>query len=166
MLKRVAITFLVAGAFASATAGGGSSSANAAAGGPCKAAETRAVVFAFARAWTKGDVAAINRLVAPEPSYRWVSSSPPGERSGSRAFNRRSLGAFIKARHAHHERLTIKSFKFNGSDLRGREGFGHFEFTALRLSDDQPTNAETPRVGKGAIICTLARPMIAVWALG
>jgi hypothetical protein len=137
-----------------------------AAAGPCTAAETRTVAFAFARAWTQGDLGAVGRLVAPEPHYRWVSASPPGGRSGARAFDRSTLGAFIRARHAHHERLTLTTFKFNGSDLRGTEGFGHFEFEAVRLSDDRSAGTDTHRVGKGAIICTLARPMIAVWSLG
>ena len=165
MLKPLVITVLVAAALTSACRGcrvivGHRS------GGPCKATETRALVFAFARAWTTGNVTEANRLVAPEPNYRWVSAGPPGGRSGARAFDRRSLGAFIRARHAQHERLTIKSFKFNGSDLRGKEGFGHFEFKALRNSDDQPIGVDPLHSGKGAIICTLARPMIAVWSLG
>jgi hypothetical protein len=105
-------------------------------------------------------------LVAPEPHFRWVSAAPPGGRSGTQAFNRAGLVAFISARHRHHERLTLTRFKFNGSDLRGDEGFGHFEFEAARVSDDQPANANTVRPGKGAIICTLAHPMIAVWSLG
>src|SRR4051794_33464184 len=75
--------------------------------GPCKASETRAVALAFVRAWTRGDVAAVDRLVAPEPHFRWVSAPPPGGRSGTRAFDRPSLGAYIRARHAQHERLTL-----------------------------------------------------------
>jgi hypothetical protein len=162
MLTRAA-QFSVLAAIAVAAIG----SASDAAVGPCTAAETRAVAFSFARAWTRGDVAAVNRLVAPEPHFRWVSAaSPPGGRSGARAFDRYSLGAFIRARHAQHERVTLTSFKFNGSDLRGKEGFGHFEFEATRSSDDWPAKMDTQRSGKGAIICTLARPMIAVWSLG
>jgi hypothetical protein len=158
-LAVLAVFVLAGGAVASARSAG-------AAVGPCTAAETRGVAFGFARAWTRGDATAINRLAAPEPHFRWVSASPPGGRSGPRAFDRPSLGAFIRARHAHHERLTLKSFTFNGSDLRGKEGFGHFEFEATRLSDDSPASMDTLRSGKGAIICTLARPMIAVWSLG
>ena len=154
------VVFVVAGA------AGASARPAAAAIGPCKQDETRRTAFEFARAWTRGDVAAINRLVAPEPHFRWVSASPPGGRSGPRAFDRPSLGAFIRVRHAQHERLTLTSFKFNGSDLRGTEGFGHFEFKATRDSDDWPAEMDTLRVGKGAVICTLARPMIAVWSLG
>lgn len=158
------IAVLTAFVAASSAAGAG---ASAAADGPCSAADTRSVAFAFARAWTRGDVAAIKRLVAPEPHFRWVSAAPPGGRNGARAYDRSTLGAFIRARHAQHERLTLKSFTFNGSDLRGTEGFGHFEFEAARLSDDRPApGKDALRAGKGAIICTLARPMIAVWSLG
>jgi hypothetical protein len=134
--------------------------------GPCAGAQTRTVAFNFARAWTRGDIAAVNRLVAAEPHFRWVSAGPPGMRTGNQAFNRRSLAQFIRGRHSQHERLTLTSFKFNGSDLRGTEGFGHFEFEAQRNSDDRPATTEIDRIGKGAIICTLPRPMIAVWSLG
>jgi hypothetical protein len=163
-LLRVAQLAVFAAFFAAAAPAGAGTAA--AADGPCSASDTRGVAFAFARAWTRGDVAAIGRLVALEPHFRWVSAAPPGGRSGARAFDRSTLGAFIRARHVQHERLTLKSFKFNGSDLRGTEGFGHFEFEAVRLSDDRPAGADTLRAGKGAIICTLARPMIAVWSLG
>ncbi|MFL5952483.1 MAG: hypothetical protein ACJ76I_00035 [Gaiellaceae bacterium] len=162
MLTRAAQFAVLA---AIAVAGGGSASD--AAVGPCTATETHSVAFAFARAWTRGDVAAVSRLVAPEPYFRWVSAaSPPGGRSGPRAFDRYSLSGWIRARHAHHEQVTLTSFKFNGSDLRGKEGLGHFEFEATRSSDDWPPGMDTLRAGKGAIICTLARPMIAVWSLG
>jgi hypothetical protein len=160
MLMRV-VQLSILTAIVAAGAGAGTSVA---AAGPCSAADTRSVAFAFARAWTRGDVTAIKRLVAPEPHFRWVSASRA--RSGARAYDRASLGAFIRARHAQHERLTLKRFKFNGSDLRGTEGFGHFEFDVIRLSDDRPPGSDTLRAGKGAIICTLARPMIAVWSLG
>jgi hypothetical protein len=165
IVKR-AVHFAMVAACVAAGAGSGSAQSADAPTGPCTAAETRGVAFGFARAWTRGDVTAINRLVAPEPHFRWVSASPPGGRAGIRAFDRHSLGAFIRGRHKQHERLTLTSFKFNGSDLRGNEGFGHFEFGATRLSDDGIANMDALRSGKGAIICTLARPMIAVWSLG
>jgi hypothetical protein len=140
--------------------------ATVAAGGPCTAGETRSVVFAFARAWSRGDTAAVERIVAPEPQHRWVSAGVPGLRAGSAAFNRRSLRAYIVRRHAQHDRLRLTSFKFNGSDLRGADGFGHFEFTAVRRADDWPDGLAHLRAGKGAIVCTLSRPMLAVWSLG
>jgi hypothetical protein len=147
---------------------GGSASAgpSRAVTGPCTALQTRAVVDAFARAWNRGDVFAIGRLVAPEPQFKWISFGPPGSRSGSRAFARRSVRSYIAARATHHDRLHIKRFRFNGSDVRVDGGYGHFELDAARSSDDWPTGALHLRSGKGAIVCTLSRPMLAVWSLG
>ena len=142
------------------------SSAGHAAAGPCTALQTRSVASAFAAAWTRGDVAAVERLVAPEPHFRWVSAGPPGDRVGPRAFQRRTLAAFVRARHAQRERLALTWFKFHGSDVRAGQGFGHFEFHADRRSSDWPASMTNARQGKGAIICTLARPMLAVWSLG
>jgi hypothetical protein len=137
-----------------------------AATGPCTAAQTRTVVFAFARAWSRGDVVSVRRLVAPEPQFKWVSAGRPGVRSGARAFARGSLGSYIAARSTRHDRLDITRFRFNGSDVRADGGYGHFEFDAARTSDDWPTGLEHLRPGKGAIVCTLSRPMLAVWSLG
>jgi hypothetical protein len=124
------------------------------------------VVFAFARAWTRGDAAAVERLVAPEPQYRWLSVGSPGNRAGARAYDRRSLRTYIAARRAQHDRLRISRFRFNGSDVREGDGYGHFEFAAIRSSDDWPAGLDHLRSGKGAIVCTLSRPMLAVWSLG
>jgi hypothetical protein len=137
-----------------------------AATGPCSAAQTRAVVFAFAGAWSRGDVASVSRLVAPEPQFKWVSAGRPGVRSGARAFARGSLRSYIAARATQHDRLGIKRFRFNGSDVRADGAYGHFEFDAARTSDDWPPGLEHLRPGKGAIVCTLSRPMLAVWSLG
>ena len=133
---------------------------------PCTAAETKAVLVAFARAWTTGDLDAIGRIAAPEPHFRWVSAAAPGPRFNANAFDRRSLPAYIARRHAQHDRLTIRKFRFHGSDLRGAERFGHFEFRATRTADDWPDALDHYRTGKGAIICNLDRPMLAVFSLG
>jgi hypothetical protein len=134
--------------------------------GPCTAIDTRAVVVAFARAWSSGDVVAINRLVAPEPQFKWISAGPPGSRFGASAFARGSLRHYIAMRAVQHDRIDIKRFRFNGSDLREDGGYGHFEFDAARTSDDWPPGAQHLRHGKGAIVCTLSRPMLAVWSIG
>jgi hypothetical protein len=137
-----------------------------AAAGPCTAQQARAVVGAFARAWSHGNTAAVDRLVAPEPQFKWISFGPPGSRSGSRAYARGSLRSYIAARATRHDRLDIKRFRFNGSDVRADGGYGHFEIDAVRSSDDWPTEAPPLRPGKGAIVCTLSRPVLAVWSLG
>jgi hypothetical protein len=133
---------------------------------PCTRTETRAVVFAFARAWTQGDLAAVERIAAPEPHFRWVSAGPPGSRFNASASYRPSLAGYIGRRHARHDRLTITTFRFHGSDLRGQERFGHFEFTATRDADDWPEGLGHTRPGKGAIICNLDHPVLAVFSLG
>lgn len=134
--------------------------------GPCTAAQTRSLVYAFARAWSRGDVDAVDQLVAPEPQFKWVSAGRPGSRFSPAATYRPSLRAYILRRHGKHDRLVMRSFKFNGSDLRGSDGFGHFVFAAIRLSDDWPDGLAHKRPGKGAIVCTLSTPAIAVWSLG
>jgi hypothetical protein len=70
------------------------------------------------------------------------------------------------SRHEKRDRLTLTRFKFNGSDRRGNDWFGHFEFEARRVAADWPPGQEHLRNGKGAIVCTLERPMLAVWSLG
>lgn len=132
----------------------------------CTAAVTIATARDFARAWTRGDAAAIVRLTAPEPHYRWVSAGEPGLRAGSRAFDRRSLPAYIRLRHGQHDRLRLTRVKFNGSDTRMGAAYGHFEFDALRAADDWPAGLDHVRHGKGAIVCSLGRPVVAVWSLG
>jgi hypothetical protein len=134
--------------------------------GPCTAAQTRSLVYAFARAWSRGDVDAVDRLVAPKPQFKWVSTGRPGSRFSPAAGDRSSLRAYILRRHAKHDRLVMRSFKFNGSDLRGTDGFGHFQFAVMRHSDDWPDGLAHKRQGKGAIVCTLPTPAIAVWSLG
>src|SRR5512132_2467581 len=132
----------------------------------CTAAETRAVVLAFARAWTAGDLDAVRRLAAPEPHFRWVSAGPPGARFGSHATDRRSLPGYIARRHARNDRLVVRMFRFHGSDLRGTERFGHFELRATRDADDWPAGLDHWRTGKGAIICNAGPPVLAVFSLG
>jgi hypothetical protein len=95
-----------------------------------------------------------------------VSAGPPGSRFNASASYRPSLAAYIARRHARHDRLIVTSFRFNGSDLRGLERFGHFEFTATRNADDWPDGQSHERSGKGAIICNLDRPALAVFSLG
>jgi hypothetical protein len=87
-------------------------------------------------------------------------------RSGDAAFSRTSLRAYFANRAFRHDRLVIKRFRFNGSDVREDGGYGHFEFDVLRTSDDWPSGTPHLRPGKGAIVCTLSRPMLAVWSLG
>ncbi len=135
-----------------------------AAPGPCTAAETRAVAYAFAGAWTRGDVAAIERVVAREPQFKWVSTGAPGARFSPSAFDRRSLGGYVRRRHEQHDRLTLTWFRFNASDVRDDGAYGHFEFKLTRRADDWNSGRPSYRHGKGAIVC---QPVVglAVWSM-
>ena len=57
----------------------------------CTAATTKALVRTFAADYSRGRVAAIDRMFAPEPYFQWFSSSAPGAGSaGRRTTARRS----------------------------------------------------------------------------
>ena len=90
--------------------------------GPCTAAETRATAAGFVRAWNAGDVTGADRLVAPEPVFKWFSSGAPGARFGASAYDRSSFRRYLVRRHVQHDRMRIVRFRFNGSDLRDDGG--------------------------------------------
>jgi hypothetical protein len=135
-----------------------------AAPGPCTAAQTRSVAYAFARAWTRGDLAAMERLVAPEPQFKWISAAAPGARFGPAAFDRPSFASYLQRRHRQHDGLTLTWFRFSGSDMRDDGAYGHFEFALRRRADDWNGGHPGLRHGKGAIVC---RPTVrlAVWSM-
>jgi hypothetical protein len=133
---------------------------------PCTATQTRGVIGRFLKAWTRGGSAAIDRLVVREPLFRFVSVARPGARIGGRAFDRSTLTRYFRARHRQHDRVVLRSFRFHGSDLRGRHWYGHAELELTRDADDWPADLEHLRSVKSAIICSLKRPGIAVFSLG
>jgi hypothetical protein len=132
----------------------------------CTAAQTRTLLVSLTRAWTRGDAAAVDRLVVREPLFRWFSVAWAGGRMGPGAFERTSLRRYIASRGRMHERIVLRSFRFHGSDVRGGHRYGHYELTAYRDADDWPSAIHHVRPGKGAIMCSLPRPGIAVFALG
>lgn len=139
-------------AFASA-AGGRPTGATA-----CTERGTRAIVFAFTRALKRGDFAQLDMLFAPRYAFKWYSTTAPGARLGGDSGNRANLIPYFRVRHQKHERLTIRSFKFNGNS----GGYGHFEFFLTRNADDL---APTRYAGKGAIDCFGKPRAIAVWSM-
>jgi hypothetical protein len=145
---------------------GGTGAAAAVPDGPCTATQARSVVIPFLRAWTRGDTTAGDRLLAPETLFRWVSVGWAGRRLGRHASNRATIRTYLAARHRKHDQVELRSFRFNGSDIRGKHGYGHFGFTAFRDADDWSPGVGHIRPGKGAIVCTLPRPVIAVFSLG
>jgi len=126
----------------------------------CPRSETEQIVASFVSAFNRGDLAALDRHIATEPSFQWFSvSTGPGRRVREEANNRSSLAAYFASRHRVAERLELKRFRFNNRTF----GSGGFTFGATRTAND--LNTGTVR-GKGAVGCTLDPPSIVVWSMG
>jgi hypothetical protein len=99
-------------------------------------------------------------VFAPEPEFEWYSTDAPGERFASSAYDRASLVPYFARRHALGERLTLRSFRFNGNSTMP---YGHFEYSLTRRAEDlEPT----PYDGKGAAFCYRNRSdVIFVWSM-
>jgi hypothetical protein len=128
---------------------------------PCSARHTRTAVASFLRNFNSGALRLLNHAIAREPDFAWYSvTGNPGERLNEKATNRSSLVAYFAARHAHHERLTLRSFKFNGKN----GGYGNFQYQLIRQADDLTNGSPVPYDGKGSLNCRVRR--IAVWSMG
>ena len=132
---------------------------------PCTAEQTRATVTAVALAWTRGDIARLETLIAREPLFRWFSVASPGRRVGPVASRRGTLARYFRARHAAGDRVTLVAFRFTGSDVRDSVPYGHFTFHVRRSAADHEAGASFRATGKGAIVCPRARPALAVWSM-
>jgi hypothetical protein len=128
-------------------------------GRDCTVAESRATFDAFVNAFNAGDRAALDRLVAPAPSFVWFSVSGAGRRLGDRSKDRSTLARYLATRHTLRDRFTDITWSGGGN----ANGYSHFGFTLTRSADDElPSRYE----GKGAIICDDAGNTIAVWSMG
>jgi hypothetical protein len=127
----------------------------------CTASEARTAVRRFTAELNRGDLRALDRRFEPAGRFEWYSTAAPGQRFNAAAKDRATLIPYFKARHARHERLTLRSFKFNGTG-QGRID-GNFEYTLTRRADDL---RPTPYVGKGALFCHHgAADRIFVWSM-
>jgi hypothetical protein len=126
----------------------------------CTGRETRLAVTRFVAELNRGDLRALDRRFAPAERFEWYSTDAPGRRIDDAAKNRATLIPYFKARHARHERLTLRSFKYNGAS---QANYGNFEYTLTRRADDMRT---TRYVGKGAAWCHRGpRDEIFVWSM-
>ena len=111
-------------------------------------------------AFNVGDSLALDALFA-RGEFEWYSTDAPGERFTPVANDRPSLVPSFAARHAVGERLTLRSFRFNGNS--GAPPYGNFEYGLIRRADDLPP---TPYHGKGAAFCYPTRSdVIFVWSM-
>jgi hypothetical protein len=125
----------------------------------CTPTEVRATFAAFVRAFNAGDRAALDRLVAPAPSFVWFSVSGAGRRLGDRSKDHSTLARYFANRHTLRDRLTHLTLSGGGN----ANGYGHFGFVLTRSADDElPSRYE----GKGSMICSDSGDTIAVWSMG
>ena len=126
----------------------------------CNGRETLAAVKRFVAEFNRGDLQALDRRFAPAERFEWYSTSAPGERFNDAAKDRATLIRYFKARHAKHERLTLRSVKYNGA---AEAKYGNFEFTLTRRADDLHA---APYLGKGAAWChRRATDELFVWSM-
>src|ERR687886_910204 len=127
----------------------------------CTADATRVLVQSFARSYSSGRVAAINRMWAPEPRFQWFSTGKPGGRLGPPAYVRSSLARYFRSRVRVHERLRL-------TDLRARYDPGreivNISGKLVRSADDI-RRRRPPQDFKGATDCVSGRPMLIVWSM-
>lgn len=124
----------------------------------CTGPQVRGLVTQHVAAFNAGDRVKLDRLWERE-RFQWYSTQAPGARSNDEARRRSTLLRYFADRHAHHERLRLRSFQFNGNS----NGYGHFEYRLWRSADE--LSAPVAVVGKGAATCGPAG-RIAVWSMG
>jgi hypothetical protein len=128
----------------------------------CAAADVEALAGRFVDAFNRGDLGELDMVFAREPQFEWYSTNAPGERLLPIAMDRPSLVPYFSERHTRGERLTLRTFRFNGNTT-GARTYGNFEYTLTRQADDLTPTAYQ---GKGAALCYRNRPdAIIVWSM-
>ena len=127
----------------------------------CTEEATRALVQSFARNYSVGHVAVINRMWAPEPRFQWFSTGKPGARLGAPAYVRSTLPRYFRSRVRVHERLRLTELRA-GYDPR-RE-IVNFSGKLVRSADDI-RRRRPPQDFKGAADCVSGRPTLIVWSM-
>jgi hypothetical protein len=126
----------------------------------CTSAATKTVVRAFVHDFARGRTAAIARLWAPAPRFKWFSTGPPGARLGAGAYDRATLGAYFRGRIRVHEKLGLVRI---GAGYDGTRGIVNFAGRLVRSADD--IAARPPQDFKGAADCLSGRPLLIVWSM-
>ena len=126
----------------------------------CTGVSARRLVESFLSSFNRGDVQQLDRLVAGPEIFQWYSTDSPGQRVNEKAYNRGTLMSYFAKRHDQHERLQLRSFRFNG--IYGMD-LGGFEFQLTRSADDGLSSA--PYGGKGAIDCGRVPSALVVWSM-
>jgi hypothetical protein len=124
----------------------------------CPASTQVRLVRSLVAAFNTGNAAAVDRLVAPEPAFRWFSAIGPDHRLGKRAEDRSTLRAYIRVRHRHRDHLTLMGF---GSI----DEQGHVDLSLVlkrRADDYRPPN---PIRAKQDSVCPSGHAWLVVWSM-
>jgi hypothetical protein len=132
----------------------------------CTQGEAESAVGRFVTAFNAGRSRQLDVAFARRPDFRWYATDGPGERLLPAAADRGSLVAYFARRHARDERLTLRSFRFNGNTIASGnlKSYGNFQYRLIRQADDlEPTRYG----GKGALHCYHGLPdRLIVWSMG
>jgi len=159
MLRRSAL-FAICGVLAASVVASTGASGAPAAFPLCTDKQVRALVTQHIAAFNAGNFPKLDRLWERD-RFQWYSTQAPGERFNEDARLRSTLLRYFADRHAHHERLRLRSFRFNGNS----NAYGHFEYRLWRTADE--LTAPLAVLGKGAATCgPPSTGRIAVWSMG
>jgi hypothetical protein len=112
--------------------------------------QVRALISEFIDGYDEGQAGLVDRYFATAPDFQWYSEQPL--REGGPAYDRTTLEAYLRQRHAAGDQLSVVSVEFNS--VRG--GIGNFGFVLDRGGTRLPS--------KGALDCA-SRKFI-VWSIG
>jgi hypothetical protein len=127
-------------------------------GSHCTAQQVRSVVARFIVNFNDGDLRRVNGLFSPAGLFKWYSVSGPSGRVQAASLDRATLIAYLASRHREGERLTLRSFQWNGYS----GGYGQFIYSLSRSARDLQGMVY---LGKGAVLCLHPRT-ISVWSMG
>jgi hypothetical protein len=126
----------------------------------CTGKQVRSLVIQHIAAFNAGNLPKLDRLWERD-RFQWYSTQAPGERFNEEARRRSTLLRYFADRHAHHELLRLRSFRFNGNS----NAYGHFEYRLWRSADELTEPVAV--LGKGAATCgPPSTGRIAVWSMG
>ena len=112
--------------------------------------QVRVLITEFIDAYDQGETGLADRFFATGPAFQWYSEQPL--REGSPAYDRSTLEAYLRQRHADGDRLTVVSVQFNSVS----SGHGNFGFVLDRAGTRLPS--------KGALDCATRK--FIVWSIG
>ena len=112
--------------------------------------QVQRLIVEFIDAYDQGQAGLADRFFATGQAFQWYSEQPL--REGTPAYDRSTLDAYLRQRHADGDRLTVVSVQFNSVS----SGHGNFGFVLDRGGTKLPS--------KGALDCATRK--FIVWSIG